>query len=97
MRRRKIPDAASGIDLPPGIGQRLVNAFRNDPGGERKYHIQGRPAAERETLCRVAYGEKGGKIMELFFWSIVGGLAGTGMMDIVETFASTKLKIRWGG
>jgi hypothetical protein len=35
--------------------------------------------------------------MELFFWSVVGGLVGTGLMDIVESFATAKLKIRWGG
>jgi hypothetical protein len=34
--------------------------------------------------------------MSLFFWSIVGGLIGTGLMDIVGTFATDKLKIRWG-
>ena len=35
--------------------------------------------------------------MRLFFWSIVGGLIGTGLMDIVAKFANEKLKIRWGG
>ena len=35
--------------------------------------------------------------MELLFWSIVGGLVGTGLMDIVDTLATAKLKIRWGG
>jgi len=35
--------------------------------------------------------------MRLFFWSIVGGLVGTGLMDIVGTIATDKLKIRWGG
>ena len=34
--------------------------------------------------------------MELLFWSIVGGLVGTGLMDIVDTLATAKLKIRWG-
>ncbi len=28
--------------------------------------------------------------MRLFFWSIVGGLVGTGLMDIVGTFATDK-------
>jgi hypothetical protein len=35
--------------------------------------------------------------MRLFFLSIVGGLVGTGLMDIVGTYATKKLKIRWGG
>jgi hypothetical protein len=35
--------------------------------------------------------------MELFFWSAVGGLVGTGLMDIAGSFARAKLKIRWGG
>jgi hypothetical protein len=35
--------------------------------------------------------------MELFFWSVVGGLVGTVLMDIVDTVATKKLKIRWGG
>ena len=35
--------------------------------------------------------------MELFFWSVVGGLVGTGLMDIVGNLATAKLKIRWGG
>ena len=39
----------------------------------------------------------GGNLMRLFFWSIVGGLVGTGLMDIVGKFATEKLKIRWGG
>ena len=39
----------------------------------------------------------GGNLMRLFFWSIVGGLVGTGLMDIVGIFATEKLKIRWGG
>ena len=34
--------------------------------------------------------------MELLFWAIVGGLVGTGLMDIVGTLATAKLKIRWG-
>ena len=38
-----------------------------------------------------------GDLMGLLFWSIVGGLVGTGLMDIVGTFATAKLKIRWGG
>ncbi len=35
--------------------------------------------------------------MWLFFWSIVGGLVGTVLMDISGILASDKLKIRWGG
>lgn len=35
--------------------------------------------------------------MELLLWTIVGGLVGTGLMDIVGTFATAKLKLRWGG
>jgi hypothetical protein len=35
--------------------------------------------------------------MGLLLWSVVGGLVGTVLMDIVDTFATEKLKIRWGG
>ncbi len=34
--------------------------------------------------------------MELFYWSLLGGLIGTAMMDIVDRIAG-KLKVRWGG
>lgn len=34
--------------------------------------------------------------MALFFWAIVGGLAGTGLMDIAGSFAE-RLKITTGG
>jgi hypothetical protein len=37
-----------------------------------------------------------GNIVELFFWSVVGGLVGTGLMDIVGSYVKAKLKIRWG-
>jgi hypothetical protein len=39
----------------------------------------------------------GRDLMGLFFWSVVGGLVGTGLMDIVGSLATAKLKIRWGG
>ena len=39
----------------------------------------------------------GENLMRLFFWSIVGGLVGTGLMDIVGIFATGELKNRWGG
>jgi hypothetical protein len=34
--------------------------------------------------------------MGLLFWSIVGGLVGTGLMDITDSFAE-RLKITSGG
>lgn len=37
-----------------------------------------------------------GNLMALFFWAIVGGLIGTGLMDIAGNFAE-RLKITTGG
>ena len=34
--------------------------------------------------------------MELFYWSMLGGLVGTVMMDLTGVLAG-KLKILWGG
>ena len=46
-------------------------------------------------FCFVKYW-LGGNFMKFFFWSFVGGLVGTLLMDTVGSFAE-KLKIRWGG
>ena len=51
----------------------------------------------RKSLCFLGEWWLGGDPMRLFFWSIVGGLVGTSLMDIVGTYATKKLKIRWGG
>lgn len=34
--------------------------------------------------------------MDLFYWAMLGGLAGTVLMDIIGKLAG-KLKIPWGG
>lgn len=33
----------------------------------------------------VANDDKGGNVMGLYFWAVIGGLVGTGLMDIAET------------
>jgi hypothetical protein len=38
----------------------------------------------------------GGKTMEVFYWSIVGGIIGTVLVDLSGVIAKS-MKFRWGG